>query len=367
MKITVKILLLISLFVSNLHTQESKAIWVVRDALTAKSVSSIIDNVKTLKCNKIFIQLRALGKVWYPTKLDLPQSKIDSTAISELIQKANNNNIEVHAWLNFSYIYSKNKRRVPTNHIINKSGNAIIYSPVNGVKSEGYFLHPNDEKNLSEVKNIVKELIEEYPISGIHLDYFRYPKDLSHTSKSGRTKYIMDYGLDPLIPISDPNAFIKLRGLESFRYFKESYTNFLRYELTAALIEIRDLIKKNNNKVQLSIAVKPNPLKAKHTFYQDWAFWIANNYCDFIVIMNYSPDDKVFDDNIRIVRSLVPQEKVMVGIATYNVNKEQIVSRIKNVNSIKFKGYSLFSYNFITGNSDLFRYLTSGHLKWNSD
>lgn len=358
MKIIIKIVAIFIVYLNNIYCQETKALWVVRDALTSNNFLSIIDNAKTLKCNKIFLQLRALGKVYYPTKLDIPKYGVDEEMFLGLLKKAKNSNIEVHAWLNFCYINSDNNRTLPNNHIINKSANSIVYSPVNGVKSEGYFLHPNDEKNLSEVKNIVKELLEKYNLDGIHLDYFRYPKDISHTSKSGRTKFIMEYGLDPITPISDPNGFKEKRGIGSYKYFKESYADFLRSELTSTLLEIKALITKINKKAQLSVAVKPNPFKAKHKFYQDWLFWLNNEYCNFVVIMNYSPDEKIFNENLVILRNLVPEIKIIVGIATYNINKEQVIKRVKDIENTGLKGYSLFSYNFIMKNDGLYTYLT---------
>jgi len=336
----------------------SKAIWVVRDALSSKQrISEIIDNAKLLNCDKIFLQLRALGNVYYPTHLDIPQKKVNSKLLANLFKEAVLNGIEVHIWLNVCYVWPYKERPTTQNHVLNKVSSSIIVPVDPSIKPEGYYLHPNDKWNLSEVKSIMDELLRLYPIAGFHLDYFRYPKEKVHTSKLGRTEFLISYGLDPIEPLKNSGKFISERGYESYSYFQEKYRNFLRDELTNALSNIRKFLKNKNDNIQLSIAVKPNPINAKHHFLQDWVLWLEKDLCDFVVTMNYNPEMKIFINNINITTQKTDTSKVMIGIATYNINANEISKRISHVKNTSYGGYVIFSYNYIKERKELFNLL----------
>ena len=358
MKIIKVTVFLVLFYLPVLFAGQTQGIWVVRDALTSKSVlKSIIQNAQLLNCNKIFLQFRALGSVYYPTKLDIPQIDVDAKLLKNLFEAAHQNNIEVHAWLNVCYVWSNKDPRIPANHILNKSKNAII-TPIDSLmEPEGYFLHPNDKSNLSEVKSIIKELADLYKIDGIHLDYFRYPKESHHTSRTGRTEFKIINGIDPLDPLKDPEKFIKARNIESFEYLQKSYRDFLRDELTEALKEIHNFIDENNLNLQLSVAVKPNPIAAKHHFLQDWSSWLDSSLCDFVVLMNYNPELSKFVKNLEITKENTDISKIMVGIAAYNISEEEVVKRINLVKNSSYGGYALFSYNYISSQQKLFKQL----------
>lgn len=350
---------IVLLFLQNFtHAYSSKAIWVVRDALTSeKTISDIISNVKQLNCDKIFLQLRALGSVYYPTKLDIPHKDVNGKYLKQLFEEAKKNNIEVHVWLNVCYVWSNTKTSFAQNHVLNKVNSAII-SPVNpNIECEGYFLHPNDKWNLSEVKSIMDELLGLYPVAGFHLDYFRYPKEKIHTSKLGRTEYLIRFGLDPIEPLTNPVKFIEERGIESYKYFQETYRNFLRDELTVALKDIRSFLKNKNSDIQLSVAVKPNPINAKHQFLQDWVEWLNEDLCDFVVTMNYSPEISIFMRNMVLANQMADTSRILIGVATYNIEPADVSERIKRIKSTSYNGYSLFSYNYINDRKALFNLL----------
>ena len=349
---------IILLFVIQNSFAASKGIWVVRDALTSKkSISKIITSSIELKCDKIFLQFRALGKVYYPTKYDIPYHEVDEELLQLLFDKAKKNNIEVHAWLNVCYIWHKKRNPLPQNHILYKSLSSKIEAPQKKITIEGYYVHPNDNSNLTEIITIIKELFELYKINGVHLDYFRYPKEIYHTSKLARTEYLIKFGLDPQIPLSNPMSFVNERGNGAYIYFQETYNNFLRTELTVALKKIKKQVKAINQDLQLSVAVKPNPIIAKHRYMQDWLYWIENDLCDFVVLMNYSKKMPTFIGNIKTVKEKVAPDRVMIGIATYNINNDEILKRIKFVDESNFSGYALFSYNNIKSNHHLYNLL----------
>jgi uncharacterized lipoprotein YddW (UPF0748 family) len=353
MAIFFKIIFFAILFYHNVFSF-SNGIWVVRDALKSdENILQIISTAKELNCKKIFLQFRALGKVYYPTKLNIPNYKVNERQLLLLFEEAQKNNIEIHAWLNVCYIWQKTEPPKQINHIYYKSILSKIETIPDKIKSEGYYLHPNDSANLSELIAVIKELKTKYNISGVHLDYFRYPKNEKHTSKRARTDFLIKYGLDPLLPLSNPKEFVQNRGYKSYRYFQNKYHEYLRNELNSALVYIREQTHLIDENLELSVAVKPDIVTSKHRFMQDWLSWIKNDLCDFVVLMNYNPKMPKFVNNIKLLKEIHLDSKVMVGIATYNIKPAEVLQRIDIVNNY-FNEWVLFSYNYIIKNKYLF-------------
>ena len=78
--------------------------------------------------------------------------------------------------------------------------------------------------------------------------------------------------------------------------------------------------------------LKPNLNEAKQRYYQEWDVWLAAGYLDKAMIMNYSPDLKVFSNNINILFRNLPlkyRNKIVMGLATYNQTSDQVVNKIK--------------------------------------
>jgi uncharacterized lipoprotein YddW (UPF0748 family) len=116
--------------------------------------------------------------------------------------------------------------------------------------------------------------------------------------------------------------------------------------------------------VQVSVAVKPDPVEAKHRYFQDWLNWIRRDVCDFVVLMNYRTDWLEFEAVLNQLRDQNLKDKIMVGISTYNQNVDAVLKRLEAVRKRKFSGYSIFSYNYLAENRTYFQNLRSQIFAW---
>lgn len=89
---------------------------------------------------------------------------------------------------------------------------------------------------------------------------------------------------------------------------------------------------------------------------QDWASWVKNDLCDFVVLMNYNPKMTKFVNNITALKQIDLDSKKMVGIATYNIKPKDVLKRINFVTNSN-GDWVLFSYNNIINNNYLFSLL----------
>jgi len=357
------LLYLIPQFISgNSIQQQRSALWIVRDGLTSQSdIDKIVSIAGKLNITDIFFQIRALGYTYYNSQLEKKSSSIESEfdPLQYILLKSSHTGIRIHAWVNMFYIWAKNKFPENIDHILNKRAEYVLrngaypdYKTLRKNGHEGFFLDPKAYDVQNDLLQILIELAENYQIAGIHLDYYRYPSLSYSFSPASRTLYMLDQYYDPWDIYNSVENYSKQRGYKVFLQADKDYKNSLRQTLSDYLKIISESIKKINPLLELSVAVKPDPVEAKHRYFQDWISWLENNYCDFVVLMNYRT---VWEEFERVLNQLNDDEikrKIIVGVSTYNQDVYAVIRRLDTIYDGGYAGYALFSYNYLNRNSD---------------
>ena len=350
------------LLISKTIPQERSALWVVRYAVTTKSdIDRVISTAIDLNISDIFFQVRALGYTYYNSQWESKAKIIqnDFDPLEYVIKEAAPKGIRVHAWVNMFYVWAGDQYPEDKNHILYRRSDYVLrnngYPDYKSLKEqgyEGYFLDPKIIAVQNDLLRLIIEISENYDVAGIHLDYFRYPGIAYSFTPASRTIYMMNKVYDPWSIYQSPENFIKDRGYQVFLYADKEY----RYSLTETLSKYLKLISKTVKNIkpdlELSIAVKPDPVEAKHRYFQDWLEWLRRGFCDFVVIMNYRTDWQEFDFILKQLAIQNLNEQIMVGISTYNQNVDAVLKRLKAVKNERFVGYSLFSYNYLIENTE---------------
>ncbi|MCX7876688.1 MAG: family 10 glycosylhydrolase [Melioribacteraceae bacterium] len=192
-----KIFLLILIILSNLYSQsrETRAVWIATNyrldwppstydvEKQKKSLIEIFDNLKEKNFNTVFFQVRFNGTVLFKSSFE-PLSyyitgEVDGDAsydpLQFAIEQAHYHGIEIHAWLNMNLVFSGNEDKIFTNpnHIAQRKPEWIVEYKNQNEKS--FWL----DAGLPEVRNylsdLILEMVENYDVDGINLDYIRYP------------------------------------------------------------------------------------------------------------------------------------------------------------------------------------------------
>ena len=352
------LLYLIPQFISgnSIHQQRS-ALWIVRDGLTSQSdIDKILAIANQLNISDIFFQTRALGYTYYNSHVEAKSSSIKSgfDPLQYILLKSSRTGIRIHAWVNMFYIWAKNKFPENIDHILNKRAEYVLrngaypdYKTLRKNGHEGFFLDPKVADVQNDLLQILIELAENYQISGIHLDYFRYPGLSYSFSPASRTLYMMDQYYDPWDIYDSVENYSKQRGYKVFLQADRDYKNSLREALNKYLKVISESIKKINPLIELSVAVKPDPVEAKHRYFQDWVTWLENDYCDFVVLMNYRTVWEEFERVLNQLNGAEIKRKIIVGVSTYNQDVDKVVRRLDTIQDGGYAGYALFSYNYL--------------------
>ncbi|MBT3590571.1 MAG: family 10 glycosylhydrolase [Candidatus Marinimicrobia bacterium] len=333
---------------------EKRLLWVVRDAMSStESIDELIEFADENKFNHLLVQVRGRGDALYESNL-VPRSirlkDADFDPLEYIISKAKPLDIKIHAWLNMYYLWSASSMPNQQNHLLytnpdwldnDSQKNVNVEQVLIDIKNksyndEGLFLAPTHPEVSRYLIDVVEEVVQNYNIDGIHLDYVRF--------------YNENYGLNPV----GLSFYKKYRGESNVPFLSTQiiqdpiWGSFRRNSVTKLVKGISNVIKANRDNCILSAAVKPNLYSARNDFGQEWDVWLLAGYLDWVIPMNYLPELDIFSTNINVMEDNLPKKhrsKIIMGLATYNQDPNQVNEKIQFTKDSGFNGICLFSYN----------------------
>ena len=340
-------------------------LWVIRDVLKSKrSIDDMVNFAIEKNINHLFVQVRGRGDSFYESQFTsrsqiLSESEFDPLAY--LLDTANGKGINIHAWVNVYFLWSSKSLPKDERHILHMQqqwldtteewpvdvGKQLEMVAVNNY-SEGLFLSPNHPDVNEYLIKVFRELITNYDIDGLHLDYIRY-----QDAEYGRNPYAIaqfksESGNDPgpwflemeRSTIASPRLIANMKR----------WNNFKRKAVTSLVKDTRALVDEVRPNCIISAAVKPNLYVARERYFQEWNVWLAAGYLDWVVPMNYSSKKREFARNIDVINDNFPKkyrEKIIMGIALYNQTPSEASEKIKFSRLRQFPRISIFSYNIM--------------------
>lgn len=285
------------------------------------SISRIIQIAKKYEITDIYAQVIVGGYAYYSSKT-MPRSqylakKSDLTydPLDSLIYAAHDCSIRVHAWVNTMLAWSLREPPDSMRHIFYThpewfikditTRNMIDYTADEWYDAglEGLYLDPSNPNVEGYLKEVCNEILNRYPVVGIHLDFIRYP------------------GVWWGLPENDTTALFA--GLDAYnvRWF-----NLLKYPQSTFITRwmcwhywcyakekekyIHNIVRGIRTTVEqdslhpgrlLTAAVFPNPGLARYRFAQHWMAW--NETIDYPVAMSYTDDAVFFSDLLHYTLS----------------------------------------------------------------
>ena len=349
-----------------------KGLWVVRNSITnKKDINDFIKFAKDNNISDLFVQVRGRGDAYYKSQIVPFSFKIteDFDPLAYILTMAHAYNIKVHAWVNVFLLWTAKAKPKDSQNLlflhpewtaVDENGlrdSDKHYYQFAQQNTEGIYLSPMEPKVQQYLLSVFNELIENYNIDGLHLDYVRFAKNNYGYHQSGRRKFEELYGFNPIyLTFSDKSL---LDGIENFdeHKYQKIFTDFRCAEITEFVKNVSLNINKSGKEILLSAAVKPDPFGCKHYFLQDWIKWINEDYIDFAVPMNYTEDGKIFEQIAKEISTLVPTEKVWMGIGAYKQNKYDASEKTMLTISYGYRGVVYFSYNTFTDHKNYFNTL----------
>lgn len=372
---------------ANSETQEVRALWVVRTTLTSpEKIRQLVNAAADNGFNTLIVQIRGRGDAYYKSRVepraselkDQPES-FDPLALT--LAEAHKRGLKVHAWLNTSLLANLDALPSDPAHVYNKHPEwlavpkpvaaelydlsprdpafrqkIVEWSKANRGELEGVYTGPANPKVRDHIYKIWMDVLKHYPVDGLHFDYVRFASpdfDYSHTSLEKFRKW-----LEPQLK-SEERAQLKLslksNPLAAPETFAAKFADFQRLQVTTLVERIYRAVKKRRPEVIVSAAVFANDENAYTRRFQDWRRWLQMGILDVACPMAYSTDTAVFQKQIEVAATTAHSSKrgVWAGIGAYRIPSDSAVEKINVARSLNAEGFILFSYDFTARPSEL--------------
>ena len=188
----------------------SGALWIVRHNIsTPDKIDKLYNLIKNTDIKHIFVQVRGRGDSYYESEFEPPAFDVahNFDPLKYLIDITRKSDIRIHAWVNIFFVMNGGKNPPKDTHILAKHPEWVTYDytgrPMTDYTEkelkdnllEGYFLDPAIPAVRDYTVEVINDILNKYPVDGIHLDYIRYP--YSGYNKYHK-KYLSDFGYNPL-------------------------------------------------------------------------------------------------------------------------------------------------------------------------
>ncbi len=268
-----------------------------------KMAGEIVDNIKRLGFNTVFIQLRPNADSIYPSKL-FPASRyacgkygneFDYDPFDIFIKLAHQADISVHGWINPLRCMTESEMNdIPKNSQLaiwkeNKDGKYIV-----NVDSR-YYLNPAYKEVREYIAKGASEILELYPVDGIHIDDYFYPTTEEYFDALAYAEYLNN------------NRYL---SLEDFR----------RNNINLLVKELYNTVKENNSNALFGVSPSGNSERNFNTLYADVELWCQKiGYVDYIcpqVYFGFEHSTHAFDKICNEFSNMIKNDdvKLIVGM-----------------------------------------------------
>jgi len=310
------------------HT-EARCLWVTRwDFRTVADIQQIIRNAANFNFNIIFFQVRGNGTVYYRSQLEpfALKNEIQWDPLTVALQSAHQLNIQLHAWINVFPGWSGKAPPEEARQLYNQHPDWFMQDreQVPQALHPGYVwlspTHPEVQKHLLK---LCLELIQNYDIDGLHLDYVRFPGPGFSYDAMSVQRFISHFHQPP-------------------EALPEKWNQFRRQTITCFIRHLNRNIKKIRPALVLSAAITQNPFTSKNLYFQDAATWLATQIIDIVFPMIYTADNRLFENLLKYHQREAHDRYVFPGIMPFEAS--QMIFQIELSRQMQLKGHSVFAY-----------------------
>lgn len=322
-----------------------RAIWVTRwDYKTPRDIKHIMENCQRSGFNTVLFQARGNGTAFYRSKIEPWAEELggrdpgfDPLALA--CKEAHRRGLKIHAWANV--IPGWRGKRPPKNshQLYHTRPNWFWHDEYGRREPLGWYnnLNPCYQDVRNYIVAVMREIITNYPIDGLHLDYVRFPNEWNEGYPRGAQ--VPDYPRDPTTL-----ALFKRRTGQSPQSAPVLWNIWRTEQITHLVRNIRTMQKSTKPNIWLSAAVGANPERAKKKHFQDSRRWIHEKLLDAVFPMNYEASVQGFSRQVRMWSTLRSKITIVMGVMFDKRNDITISKQLKYIAGTG-SHYAAFAYN----------------------
>jgi uncharacterized lipoprotein YddW (UPF0748 family) len=353
---------------------ETRALWVLRGSLTSPDkIDRLVASASRSGFNTLLLQIRGRGDAYYATTLEPRGVGVSPTfdPLAYAIEKARAANLRVHVWFNVNLVASVAQMPTDRTHVavahpewlmvprplaaeLGRLGprhrryvpRLAAWTRQNASTVEGLFASPITPPAAQHVERLITDIATRYPISGVHLDYIRYPSNLFDHSPAALDAFhqVMQRELPPA-ERRRLDARLRRDPLAYVDAFPDRWVAYRRLRLADLVARVRGAVRRARPDALVSAAVFPDVQEALDHKLQDWPDWARRGLIDAFCPMAYTASLPVFNRQVAAARRAAAPRAVWAGIGAYRLTPAQTLDHIAAARRHGAAGVVLFSYD----------------------
>ena len=319
-----------------------KALWVVRDKITAKAaIDDLMADATTRGIHDVVVQVRGRGDAYYASTMEpraeslapggwgqgqgprgqgppdaersakrQPPNGVDP--LGHCVRAGAAVGVRVHAWGNVFFVWSSADGKLPVSpeHLVHRHpewllrpGGARYLDPMGGKDWEGIYVDPTNDEARDHTLAVFTEIVRTYRVEGFHYDYVRYPQ--------------VTYASSP-----DDHAAV-----------------------TALVRAGAERLRAARPGVVISAAVFPDPDTARERVLQRWPEWAREGWIDLVCPMAYREETAEVTRLLAKARKAAPNTRMWGGLMAYPGERERLRDQVRAAREAGCDGAILFAYD----------------------
>ena len=312
-------------------------------------VQGLLADAKAWGIDTLFVQVYRGDKAWFDCRacdaspLAEFQRREGKDMLHYLLDQAHRQGIGVFAWVN-CFRLSKD----PNGPLIRKLGKRIITRDNKGrsmlsypnlqlpgednkyyeADSTGYWMDPGDPDAQNHLLTVFRELMTKYPsLDGVQLDFVRLPYVVPFSPGARFPKGITyGYGERSVARFRAATKWDPLHW-DGSSASALAWDDWRRNQITEFVRKVHGLQRELLPKGRLSAAVLCWGDRAFLSAFQDWRSWLLDGDLDFVAIMNYSIETKLFSHVTREAFAFARVRPVWIGLGPYLLGQRENIFR----------------------------------------
>ena len=287
--------------------------------------------------NMIFPNMAWAGVAHYSSKI-LPKSKTFSQygdQLAQCVSAARMHGLEVHVWK-----ITWNLEGAPQEFIEKMRGAKRTQVSTTG-KSINW-LCPSHPENVSLELESILEIVRNYDVDGIHLDYIRYPGNHACYCEECRKRFT--FATRQKIE-NWPTAVLPQTGM-----YSDKYIEWRTQQITRLVRLLHKRAREVDPEIKISTAVFGGYPACVTSIGQDWIAWANAGYIDFVCPMNYTEDIDYFTELLVNQLALMPKDVAIysgIGATASNslLRPDAVIEQIYLSRYLGSSGWAIFDYS----------------------
>lgn len=317
---------------------ELRGLWVTRwDYSSPGDIARIFASARDHYLNTIFFQIRGAGSVYFRSQIE-PMAWVNSPAdtiwdpLSSAIYYAHEMGLQLHAWMN---VYpgcngNHSSTHPPYLYRTHRDWFVVDEGGTPQAQQNHYrWLSPTHPQVQAHLLALARELVENYAIDGLHLDYIRYPGPGYSFDSESIISFLQKNG-------HDPNGF------------PEDWDAFRRDAITELLSQFYSLTHEESRNIALSCAVVRNFQLGNFLYFQDVETWVNRGIVDFLVPMIYTPNMTLFRRIVKSYSNISGNVPFYPGLIV--ANNFSLVEQVFYSRQIGLAGHCFFAWEDFLNN-----------------